>query len=459
MTTPWPTDGYPVVAGGQVAGRAANTDSGLSIQAAVAEVSDELAGQLPDGPPGPDVMPRIAAAVRRWAQRRHTAGGPVIPPHMQDMIADAVRHQHYGLGLLDSYLSDELGTVENVDLIGYDQVWVTYATGERVRAQPVFASDTDLIEAVRALAARGGSTARDFTEHHPLVNVSIGRRIRLTATMDVTPRPCVSLRRHGYTSIHLARLVELGTLTQALADFLAAAVKARFNIIVTGGANAGKTTLLRALASQIPAWEQIATLETDRELFLEDLPDHPIVIAFEQRRPNSEGTGGITLMDLLPQALRHHTTRILVGEARTDETVPMIEAMNSGWAGSMCTMHANSAEAAFDRILILALRGGLAMAERAIHLMVGNSVDLIVHIRQHHDGHKTVRRVSEVLEVSPPGDSERPSIARIFAADGPGGHAVPRHGPSTGLLERLEAAGFGSQHLGTCLPLAPGVWP
>jgi len=454
VSVPW--SGY-VAGDGQAATGPGGANGGISIQAAVAEISEELAGQLPDGTPGPDTRPLIAGTVLRWAQRRHIAGGPVIPPHAQDAIADAVFYQRYGLGRFEVYLNGQYGVVENIDLIGCDQVWLTYATGERVQAEPVFTSDADLIEAVRALAARGGYTARDFTEHTPLVNVGVGQRVRLTATMDVTPRPCVSLRRHGYTNIDLRKLVDLGTLDEVLAEFLAAAVRARLNLIVSGGANAGKTTLLRALASQIPPGEQVATVETDRELYLEGLPGLSVV-AFEQRQPNSEGTGGVTLMDMLPQALRHNTTRILVGEARTDEVVAMLEAMNSGWAGSMCTLHANSAEAVPDRILILALRGGLAMAERNIHRLVGNAVDLIVHLRQHHDGHQTVRRVSEVLEVTPPGDNEQPSFTRIFADGGPAGYAVPRNTLSTALQHRLAAAGFDPQRLAAPAPMAAEAW-
>lgn len=108
----------------------------------------------------------------------------------------------------------------------------------------------------------------------------------------------------------------------------------------------------------------------------------------------------------------------------------------------MCTMHANSAEEVFDRILILCLRGGLSLAERAIHILVGMAVDLVVHVRKRHDGTRTVRVVSEVLEVMPPGDTDRPAVNRLFRPDGPGGRAVAAHTPSPALLARLATAGF-----------------
>ena len=207
-------------------------------------------------------------------------------------------------------------------------------------------------------------------------------------------------------------------------------MRSRCNIIVTGGVNAGKTTLLRALAGEIPPGERVATLESEYELYLHELATHPDVIAFEAREANSEGAGGISLHDLIAHALRHNPRRILVGEVRRGEIMPMLEAMNSGQEGSMCTMHANSPTEAFDRILILGLRGGLALAERAIHILVGMAVDLIVHVRRGYDGTRTVRYVSEILEVMPPGDTERPAVNRLFLPDPRTGRAVAAHTPS-----------------------------
>ena len=190
-----------------------------------------------------------------------------------------------------------------------------------------------------------------------------------------------------------------------------------------------------------PAGERVATLESEYELYLHELTHHPDVIAFEAREANSEGAGGITLHDLIAHALRHNPRRILVGEVRRGEIMPMLEAMNSGQEGSMCTLHANSPTEAFDRILILGLRGGLALAERAIHILVGMAVDLIVHIRRGYDGTRTVRFVSEILEVMPPGDTDRPAVTGCSCPtrDRPGRRA---HTPSAGMLARLASGGF-----------------
>jgi Flp pilus assembly CpaF family ATPase len=413
----------------------------------ISEITTMIAAQLDDGASAAEVMPVIRDTARRWLEQQVRAGLlPASAGGALDDLARAVHDQRYELGPVTAYLRDP--QVENVDINGFNQVWITYASGERVAGPPVAASDDALISMVRTWAARGGQTARDFSAAAPLVNVALTGGARLTATMSVTPRPCVSLRRHGQIDATLGRLVQLGTIDATLEAFLAAAVKSRCNIIVTGGVNAGKTTLLRALAGKIPPGERVATLESEYELYLHELAQHPDVIAFEAREANSEGAGEISLHDLIAHALRHNPRRILVGEVRRGEIMPMLEAMNSGQDGSMCTLHANSPMEAFDRILILGLRGGLALAERAIHILVGMAVDLIVHVRRGYDGRRTVRYVSEILEVMPPGDTERPAVNRLFLPDPQTGRAAVAHSPSAGLLGKLGAAGFDPGLLG-----------
>jgi Flp pilus assembly CpaF family ATPase len=439
MTEP-PVAGRPAGGGPvpQVVPQAALADP--RFRAVVAEILGLVASRLQDGASQQEAAAIIRDAVRTWAERQVRAGGAVPSPAEREALTQAVYDQRYGLGPLAGYLRDP--HVENVDVNGSDEVWITYSTGERVSGPPVAASDEALLAMIRTWAARGGQTARDFSAAAPLVNVALTGGARLTATMSVTPRPCLSLRRHGHLDASLARLMQLGTIDPTLAAFMAAAVKARCNIIVTGGVNAGKTTLLRALASEIPPGERLATLESEYELYLHGSVAHPDVIAFESREANSEGAGGISLHDLVAHALRHNPQRILVGEVRRSEIMPMLEAMNSGQDGSMCTLHANSPSEAFDRILILGLRGGLALAERAIHILVGMAVDLIVHVKKRYDGTRTLRYVSEVLEVLPPADTERPAANRLFLPEGAGGRAVAAHTPSPQMLERLVAAGF-----------------
>ena len=258
----------------------------------------------------------IRNAARAWSERQLRQGAPVPAAADLEAVAQGVYDQRYGLGPLAAYLRDP--EVENVDVNGCDGVWVSYSTGERVAAAPIAASDEALAEMIRTWATRGGQTARDFSAASPLVSVALAGGARMTATMSVTPRPCLSLRRHGQLDVTLAGLIKLGTIDQVTAAFLAAAVRSRCNIIVTGGVNAGKTTLLRALASEIHPGERIATLESEYELYLHDREHHPDVIAFEAREANSEGAGSVSLHDLIAHALRHNPQRILAARRRSE---------------------------------------------------------------------------------------------------------------------------------------------
>jgi Flp pilus assembly CpaF family ATPase len=207
----------------------------------IAEITAMIAAQLDDGAAAAQVMPVIRDATRRWLEQHVRSGQLPAAGSQLDELAAAAHDRRYGLGPLSVYLRDP--QVENVDINGCDTGWVSYATGERVAGPPVAASDDALIVMVRTWATRGGQTARDFSAAAPLVNVAPSGSARLTATMSVTPRPCVSLRRHGQLDITFARLTQLGTVDTTVAAFLAAAGKSRCNIIITGGVNCGKTTL------------------------------------------------------------------------------------------------------------------------------------------------------------------------------------------------------------------------
>jgi Type II/IV secretion system protein len=235
------------------AGHAGNGDRGLPdppgtglsdprLIAGVADVIALAAARLGDGASPAEVMPVIRETARRWLEGQVRAGLlPASAGGQLEELARAVHDQRYGLGPVTAYLRDP--QVENVDVNGCDQVWVSYASGERVAGPPMAATDDALISMIRAWASRGGQTARDFSAAAPLVNVALTCGARMTATMSVTPRPCLSLRRHGQPGVTLARLIQLGTIDTTLAAFLAAAVRSRCNIIVTGGVNCGKTTI------------------------------------------------------------------------------------------------------------------------------------------------------------------------------------------------------------------------
>ncbi len=353
----------------------------------------------------------------------------------------AVLDEQFGLGPLQPYVDDP--DIENVDINGPRQVWVTLRDGRRLAGRPVASSDGELIELVRTWGAREGQTPREFSAVNPTLNAALNEAgVRLSAVMSVTPQVHVSIRCHRLVDVTLEDLCqpEYGTLTAGLAHFLSCAVRGCENVLVTGGVDAGKTTLLRALAAAIGPGERIATLESEYELYLHRLPGrHRDVVAMEARQANTEGAGAISLHDLIPQALRLNPRRIIVGEVRDTEISPLLEAMNSGQEGSMATIHASSAGEVFNRILMLAQRGQLAMSPDVIHLEVGMARPFVVHIRKDPATHQ--RYVSEVIEVLPPADGAQPSSNRVFSP-GPDGRAQPDHSLSPDTMADLMAAGF-----------------
>jgi Flp pilus assembly CpaF family ATPase len=330
----------------------------------------------------------------------------------EQRLAQSVLDALFGMGRLQTLIDDP--GIENIDINGCDRVWVTFADGSKRLMSPVADSDEELVEMMRSAASRFGLSERRFDMAKPELDLRLPGGSRLSALMAVSVRPAVSIRRHRYTDLSLADLVALGSMGNDLASFLSAAVRARKNIVVAGAMNSGKTTLLRALASEIPPRERIVTIEQAFELGLDSAPErHPDMVALEARPANVEGEGQITVADLVRRALRMNADRVIVGEVLGDEILPMLNAMSQGRSGSMCTVHSNSSAGVFRRIASYAVQAPERLPLEATNLLIAGAVNFVIfldtesHDEIDHDlGYVGVGRGWDRSEVSGPGGEQ-----------------------------------------------------
>lgn len=317
--------------------------------------------------------------LRQHAADQMAAGEAPFDPVEEQQLARDVVDALFGLGPLQALVDDE--TIENIDVNGCDEVWITGADGTKRRAEAVAANDDELVALIRSAAARFGLSERRFDHAHPELDLRLPDGSRLSALMGVTARPVVSIRRHRFVQVTLDDLVRIGTLEAATASLLAAAVRARKNIVVGGAMNSGKTTLMRALAAEIPPRERVVTIEQAFELGLQsDRAAHPDLVAVEAREANAEGAGEITMAQLVRRALRMNADRVLVGEVLGDEILPMLNAMSQGRSGSMCTIHADSSEGVFRRIASYAVQAPERLPVQATNLLVAGALHFVVFL-------------------------------------------------------------------------------
>ncbi len=323
--------------------------------------------------------------IRRYQASLMAVGRPAIEAEREQQLAQYVIDSLFGLGRLQAIVDDE--SVENIDVNGCDEVWVTYSDGMKVQANPVFDSDEKLIEMLSGAAARFGISERRFDVGHPELDLALPDGSRLSAVMSVASRPVISIRKHRYSSLDLGDLVQMGTIDDAVAEFLAVLVRARKNIVVAGAMNSGKTTLLRALASEIPARDRLVTIEQAFELGLDrDKQRHPDAIALEAREANSEGVGSISCAQLVRRSLRMNADRVIVGEVLGDEVLPMLNAMSQGRSGSMCTIHADSSSGVFRRLASYALQSPEHLPIESTNQLIAGAIHFVVFMDVEADG-------------------------------------------------------------------------
>ncbi|MEU5579963.1 CpaF family protein [Streptomyces huasconensis] len=335
-------------------------------------------------------MSSLAAADRRVRLERvlgHIISreGPVLSTSERAQLIRRVVDEALGLGVLEPLLAD--ASITEIMVNGPDSVFVE--RGGRVEQLPLrFASNDQLMQTIERIVS---TVNRRVDESNPMVDARLptGERVNVIIPPLALTGATLTIRRfpRAYT---LPELIGLGSLDEHMLMLLAAFVRARFNVIVSGGTGSGKTTLLNALSGLIPAHERIITIEDSAELQLQQ--DH--VIRLESRPANVEGKGQITIRDLVRNSLRMRPDRIIVGEVRGGETLDMLQAMSTGHDGSLATVHANTAEDALMRLQTLGSMSEVNIPFEALKDQINSAVDVVVQLARHSDGS---RKVSEIV--------------------------------------------------------------
>ena len=337
--------------------------------------------------------------------------------------------------------------VENIHILGHNNVVLSLADGNRIPGPPVASSEPELVTLIRHLAATAGHTSRRFDTASPILDLRLASGHRLFAITSVAERTSVVIRRHRMLSASLGELEKKGTITPQIRTVLEAAVRPPnpANLLVVGGTGAGKTTLLRSLLSEVPQSELLVTIEDTLELHLGTSGLHERTLALETRTSNTEGTGEISMYDLAKAALRMSPDRVIVGEVRGGEVMQLLQAMGIGNDGSVGTIHAGSTQAAINKILIYAQRSPDAPTPDSVLREIAEVLHLLVYIKKLPDGRRAVTSIREVT-----GFADGEVITSEVFAPGPAGTAVYTRpfAPGGETLARLLVSGFDPAELG-----------
>ncbi len=312
---------------------------------------------------------------------------PLSGPERQTLLQE-VMDEIFGFGPLDEFLRDPL--VSDILVNGPHQIYLERG-GRLERTEATFVDDDHLMRIIRRI---GTNVGRRIDESNPMLDARLpdGSRVNAIIAPLSLSGPALSIRRFGVTPIDMDRLLELETLAQDMALFIEMCVKCKMNILISGGTGSGKTTLLNALSAWIPSGERLVTIEDAAELQLQQ--EH--VVRLETRPPNIEGQGQITQRDLLRNSLRMRPDRIIIGEVRGDETLDMLQAMNTGHEGSMTTVHANSPRDALRRIENMVSMAGISYPIHAIREQMSSALDLLVQVGRLTGGRRKVTHIVEI---------------------------------------------------------------
>jgi pilus assembly protein CpaF len=369
----------------------------------------------------------LTRAVREFVDRALDSEDLPLNDAERRGLADALLEETVGVGPLAPLMADP--AVTDILVNRPDQVFIE-RFGRLEETNVRFRDADHLTRIIQRIAARVG---RRVDEASPMVDARLpdGSRVNATLPPVTLDGPTLSIRRFGRRRLRRDDLEQLGMFSRPMRDFLELVVKARKNLLISGGTGAGKSTFLGAVCEAIPTTERVITIEDAAELIL----DQEHVVRMETRPPNVEGRGRIMARDLVINSLRMRPDRIIVGEVRGPEAVDMLQAMNTGHDGSLTTIHANSPRDALARLETMVLMAGLDLPSRAVREQMVSALSLVVHVRRYEDG---VRRVESIAEITGL-EGATPQMQDIFRFDRRGrrGRQIQGAFVATGIVPRV----------------------
>ena len=372
---------------------------------------------------------RLRSELRRLTQRLLEDSGLPFNAAERVQVVHDIEHEVMGLGPLEPLLQDE--AVSDILVNGPDRVWVERQG--RLQATPVrFDDEPHLRRTIDRVVARVG---RRVDDHSPMVDARLPDGSRFNAIIPplALDGSAVSIRKFSRDALTLERLVELGSLTAEMGQLLQALVRAKLNVLVSGGTGSGKTTLLNILSSAIAPQERVVTIEDAAELRLQQ----PHVVRLETRPANTEGAGEVTQRALVRNALRMRPDRIILGEVRGAEAFDMLQAMNTGHEGSMATVHANTARDALLRVENMVGMGPGGLSSRVARQLIASAVSVVLQLQRLSDGSRRLVSISEVTGQE--GDTILMQDLQVFEATGVEVDGRVRgHFRATGVRPHLE---------------------
>jgi pilus assembly protein CpaF len=380
---------------------------------------------------------RARQAVAAMVQETLTIRNVPLTAHEKGRIETDLLDEVFGLGPLEPLLKDP--SVADI-LVNRANMVFAERHGILEKTDVVFRDDRHLLQVIDRIVSRIG---RRVDESSPMVDARLpdGSRVNAIIPPLALDGPCLSIRRFGSGPVAAETLVKLQSISAEMMEVLAAAVKARISLLISGGTGAGKTTFLNIMSSFIPPRERLITIEDAAELQLQQ----ENVVRLETRPPNVEGEGGVRQRQLLINCLRMRPDRIIIGEVRGEEAFDMLQAMNTGHEGSMTTIHANTARDALSRLESMVAMASLNLPARSLRQQIASAISIVVQVSRLSDGTRKVTNISEITGQEEDVISMQDVFTFVRKGIGPDGKVIGTFAPSgirPKFLDRLRIAGI-----------------